>query len=306
MAKAPTIVRLIKGKEPLLRRAVCEVRFRDGYLFLDQCGRLLKKLAESSPEWVVPNEATPTGANMFHLTTGCALTFSRQGASLDRNSTGVDEVIEPSDVEQFAKLAEDAFGLIFDELEVKEWSRIGYREQYYFACASKEEVEKWLSELGLLTVSPTLADSFTVRPGAIGLSLVLEGDDCSYRLALNGIERSAQVLMGETTLTVRSSALPENQRNVLKEKLKKQRQRQINVAFAAVLDIDAYRDDPAELDVGNFIRECTSNSLERFAAPFLRRTERKGNDHVRETRPGCRCQRWSANRSFGKDRQPDF
>ena len=105
---------------------------------------------------------------------------------------------------------------------------------------------------------------------------MLDGDDCSYRVALNAIERSAQVPIGETMLTIRSSALPENQQNVLKETLKKQRQRQINAAFAAVVDIDAYRMDPVELDIGNFIQDCTSHNLERFRSAIPAANGKKG------------------------------
>ena len=264
MAKGFTTYHLIKGKEPLLRRVVCEVRFRDGYLYLDHCGRLVKKLLQLSPEWVVAAEPVPRGTSVYHLVAGVALHFTSQGASLDLDKSSTDEVIDPTEIDQFVKLAEDALGLVFDELEVKEWTRIGFRELYYFPSDQKAETERWLNQLALFTVSPNLADSFKAKPDSMGLSVVLEGEDCCYRIALNGVERAAQVPIGDTTLTVRSSSLPKNQKAALQESLKKQRQRQINAAFSALLDIDSYRMDPVELDVSNFIRECVSHNLERF------------------------------------------
>jgi hypothetical protein len=264
MAKGFTTVHLLQGKEPLLRQMVCEVRFRDGHLYLDHTGRLLKKLINSSPEWVLGPQPNPSGTVVFNLAEGIVLNFSMNGASLDLNKTATDEFIEEAEAQQFAQMADEILGLVFDELEAKEWSRIGFRELYYFPFESKADTERWLSELGVFSVSSTLADSFKGVFDAIGLSLVLEGEECSYRIGLNGVERPAQVPIGESTLTVRSSGLHQKVDAALKKAIKKKRQRQINPAFAAVLDIDAYRKDPAELDVANFIQECTSNNLERF------------------------------------------
>jgi hypothetical protein len=269
-------VHLIKGKEPLLRRVVCEVRFRDGHLYLDHCGRLLKKLVNSSPEWILGNEATPGGAQAFQMASGSALAFSRHSTSLSMDYTTADETIEDTQVEQFAEVADDAFGLIFDELEVKEWSRIGYRESYHFSCESKAEAFRWLTELGLVTVSATLPGSFQGTPQAIELSFELEGTDCSYRIGLGGIERAAQVPIGDATLTVRPSLLPEKQKDVLKQKLKQQRQRQINAAFAALIDIDAYRENPVEVEPGSFIRECNTENLHRVRAAIPTTNNKKG------------------------------
>ena len=276
MAKGFTTVHLIKGKEPLLRQMVCEVRFRDGHLYLDHCGRLLKKLIHSAPEWVVAAEPNPKGTVLFNLAEGISLSFSMNGASLDLDKSGTDELIEPSEAQQFAQMADETLGVVFDEFEVKEWSRFGFRELYYFPCDSRADTESWLSELKILSVSPTLADSFGGNLDATGYSLVIEGEDCSYRIALNGVERPAQVPVGDATLTVRSSGLPEQQKTALNKALKKQRQQQINAAFAAVLDIDAYRNDPTELDVADFIKECISSNLERFRNAIPAANGKKG------------------------------
>ena len=276
MAKGFTTVHLIRGKEPLLRQMVCEVRFRDGHLYLDYTGRLLKKLIDSSPEWVLGPQPNPNGTVVFNLAEGIVLNFSMNGASLDLNKTATDEFIDQTEAQQFAQIADEILGLVFDELEAKEWSRIGFRELYYFPFDSKADTERWLQGLGIFSVSSTLAASFKGEFDAIGLSLVMEGEECSYRIALNGMERPAQVSMGDATLTVRSSGLHQKVDAALKKAIKKQRQRQINPAFAAVLDIDAYRKDPAELDVANFIQECSTNNLVRFRSAIPAANGKKG------------------------------
>ena len=276
MPKGFTTVHLINGKEPVLRQMVCEVRFRDGHLYLDHCGRLLKKLIHSSPEWVLGSQSNPNGTVVYNLAEGLVLTFSMNGVSLDLNKSGTDEFIEQNEAKQFAPMAEDALGLVFDEFEVKDWSRIGFRELYYFPAESKAETHKWLNDLGIFSASLNLAASFKGNFEEIGFSLAMEGEENSYRIALNGVERPAQVPIGDATLTVRSSGLHQKVDAALKKAIKKQRQKQINPAFAAVLDIDAYRNDPAELDVANFIQECNSNNLGRFRSAVVPANGKKG------------------------------
>ncbi len=276
MAKGFTTTRLFKGKEALLRQMVCEVRYLDGHLYLDHCGRLLRKLIQSSPEWIFGADPTPKGTAVFHLVAGVTLSFSMHGASLDLNKTGTDEFIDTDEAQRFAQLAEDTLGLVFDELEVQQWSRIGVRELYYFPCESKADAERWLKDLSIHSVSSTLAEAFSCTLDAVGFSALMEGEDCSYRIAVNGMERSAQVPFGDVNLTIRSSGLPKHQQETLAQTLKKQRQRQINSAFATVLDIDAFRINPVELDVAEFIRDCTSHNLERFRSAIPPGNGKKG------------------------------
>ncbi len=276
MAKGFTTYRAINGKEPLLRHMVCEVRCRDGHLYIDHCGRLLRKLLHSSPDWVVAADPNSNGTKVFHLSAGVTLNLSMQGASLELNKTATDECISAQESLQFAELADSSFGLIFDELEITEWSRIGFRELYYFPCETKADSEQWMRELGLVSLSASVATSFEGRVDSVGVAVVVEGEDCSFRIAINGIERPAQLPVGAATLTIRSSGLSAKQDEALNKTLLQKRQRQINAAFAAVVDIDAYRNDPIELDVAGFIQECTTKNLDRFRDSLSTPNGKKG------------------------------
>jgi hypothetical protein len=276
MAKAFTTYKLLKGKEPLLRRMVCEVRYEDGHLYLDHCGRLLKRLVQGVPEWVVSPDPTPQGTSLFHLVEGLQLAFSLRAASLDLNRRDGEEVIDPDERERFTRRTEEILGLVLDELEATQFTRLGYREWYYFSFENKSEMEQWLHDLGVFSVSRPLVDAFQAKQEALGFSLVMEGQDCHYRIALNGFERSAQVPIGETTLTIRSSAVSSKQKKVLLEALKKERHRQINAAFSAVLDIDTYRLEPPEVELGEFVRECTTTNLDRFRSALPKENGKKG------------------------------
>src|SRR5438552_19010006 len=99
MAKAFSTVKLLKGKEPFLRRIVCEVRFQDGQLYLDHTGRLLKKLVRD-PAWVISPEPTPQGTTVFHMIESLRLSFSMQSASLDLDCSNSDEIIDSDEADR--------------------------------------------------------------------------------------------------------------------------------------------------------------------------------------------------------------
>src|SRR5579872_1204687 len=253
MAKAFTTVKLVKGKEPFLKRLTSEVRFQNGQLYLDHTGRLLKKLLRD-PAWVVSPDPTPQGTSVFHVVQGLRLSFSMHAANLDLDRSNSDDVIDYDEAERCIAKAEDTLGFIADELEVTEYERVGFRQWYYFSFDNKEATEQWLSELKLFSISEDITRSFDASPEAAGLSLVLQGQECHYRIVLNGIERSAQLPVGDTSLNVRASAVSNKQKEVLREALKQKRQKQINSLYAALLDIDTYRNRPKELDLSKFLK----------------------------------------------------
>jgi hypothetical protein len=82
--------------------------------------------------------------------------------------------------------------------------------------------------------------------------------------------------VGDTVLTVRASAADKNQRKVLLETLKKNRQRQVNSAFAVVLDIDAFLLDPADPDLAAFAREHARTNLQSFREALSKDITGKG------------------------------
>src|SRR5262245_4350102 len=120
MAKAFSTFTLIRGREPLLRQVACEVRYHDGQLYLDRCGRLLKVLLGKAPEWAAAPGPTPQGTSAYNLRTGAQLGFSMASASLALDKTATDEVIDQAEVDEFLRQVDTAFALVLDELEVTE------------------------------------------------------------------------------------------------------------------------------------------------------------------------------------------
>ncbi len=276
MAKPFSIYTLIRGKEPLLRQMACEFRYHDGQLYLDRSGRLLKQLVADSPDWIIAPDPTAQGTSLYNIRIGTRLAFSLSSTSLVLDKSSSDEVIAEDEVASFLDQVDSTFGLIVDELEITEFLRIGYREQFHFPFEKKEDSEKWLGDLGLFTVAPSLYGAFSSTPEALSFALLLQGEECRYRIALTGMERSAQIPIGEATLAVRSSTVHENQRKVLMETLRKERQRQINSAFAVVLDIDAFLLEPREPDMRRFVEEHAGSNLKLFRESLPKEPPKKG------------------------------
>ena len=264
MAKAFRTVEMIRGKEVMLRHIVCEIRYSDGQLYLDHCGRVLRKLAREMPEWVVAPEPTSLNTTLHNLLTGTQLGFGRESASLTLNRSTTDEVIDAEQVTEFERQVDAVLGMVLDELEITDFRRIGYREYHYFSFDTKEESESWVQGLGLVTVSGSLLEAFQATTEALGVAIVLLGENCRYRIGLNAVERPALIPVGDAVLNVRPSAAHDRQRQVLMQVLAQKRQRQINSAFAVVLDLDAWLLDPVDPDLPGFVKEQAEAMLPLF------------------------------------------
>jgi hypothetical protein len=276
MAKAFSTFTVLQGKEPLLRRMVCEVRYQDGQLYLDHSGRLLRRLMKEAPEWILGANPTAQGTNLYNVQTGSLLGFTMNSASLSLDKTSADEVIGPEEIEAFLGQVDSTLGLVLDELEVTEFNRIGYRDLYYFSCDNKEESEKWLMNLGLVSVPPGVSQAFSSTLEGLGVTLAMQGPECHYRVGLNSMERAAQIPVSDAVLSIQPSVAPRPQRKALMESLKVRRQRQINSAFAVVLDIDAFLLDPEEPDIHGFVEERVKTNLEYFREALRKDTPKKG------------------------------
>lgn len=273
MSKSFTSVTLLHGKEPLLRQATCEVRYQRGYLYLDHCGRLLNKLVGDGSVWVISPDPMPQGATAYNILTGTSLRFGSGSTALTMDRTSGDELIAVEEAAEFTKQIGEVLNTILDELEVTEFTRVGYREKYFFSFESKEAAEDWIAQLGLFNVAPALLDAFQAKPDAISMAVNAHGPNCRYRIAIGSLERPAQVPVGDTNVVVQASTASKEQRRILRETLKKQRQRQIDSAFSVMLDIDAFLLEPGECDVAAFASERASTNLPMFRDAVAKTTK---------------------------------
>src|SRR5262249_34942830 len=107
-------------------------------------------------------------------------------------------------------------------------------------------------------------EAFEGQPDATSFATVIEGEECRRRIALTGIEQAAQMPIGDSVINVQARKLRKNQRTAFIESMKKKRLRQINSAFAVVLDIDTFLENPDSVDIKGFIKRHSVENLRRF------------------------------------------
>jgi len=256
----------IGGRDAILQKVVFELRCRNGYTYLDSCGRTVNTIMREQPEWVLRSEsASPQNAPLLSLRNSCIFNFSSLKCDLSIERAPDKDPLGEKDVEVFAEQAENLHAIVADCLGLREFTRIGFRAWYIFGCSSSEDSEKWLLGLGCYQIGTNLRSAFDnaeVESGS--LSVVIVGEDRKFRIAFNGVELQAQIDFGSGILSVRPRDLPTDQHRVLLEQERvRQRMRQMP-EFAAMIDIDAFQEEPLVVAPKDFITTSCREFLPRL------------------------------------------
>jgi hypothetical protein len=272
-------VKLINGKEPLLRHVVFELRYDYGFNYLDRCGKILNRISRDHGEWVIASQVSPQNANLYSMKNDCRFGFNALNCSLDIDRTNSASMIADEDINDFAIQCEEMTSVVIDELALTEFSRIGFRAWYYFPCNSKKESDMWIQELGIISLAPDLISTYGSELESISLAAVITGPDHRLRIGFESLETSAQLHPGPETINIKASKLRGGQRAFLREQLKARRRLEINAKHAATIDFDSFQEDPLSIDPRDFITHNFSLLMDRLyrAIPSVKRkADKKG------------------------------
>jgi hypothetical protein len=256
----------VHGKVPILYKLAYELRYRQGFAYLDKCGRIINKIQRNFPEWVTHGDPSPQSAALVSMRNGAVLNFSSVSVSLGLEMPVGGDPLTVEDVHSFIESADSITALVIDQLGIvlEQLVRIGFRPWFLFASNDQEDAEAWLLRLGVFSVSDALSGSFggTIESAQVGI--VIAGEDRHFRVGLTGMERQAQLDLGQSVLSVRPRSLEENQREFLQQQMKVRRRMRQNPQFVAGVDIDCYQENPKVLDVRDFLRTSWDQAYERF------------------------------------------
>ena len=253
----------VRGKPSNLYRLVFELRYRYGYTYLDRCGKTINAIMREFPEWVLKAEqANPQGGALVSLSNQCSFNFSSLKMDFGIEQSATAELTRP-EVEQFLNQVDLLTAIVIDQLGLREFTRIGLRAWYLFSSQTKEDAERWLQDLGIMTISESITAAFEGQIESVGISLVLAGTERKYRIGLNGVEKSAMIDLGSEMLVLRTSTLPQD-----RDRLPKGQNRQLYSppSFGVMIDIDSYQEDPISIEPRDFVETSLSQGLERFGA----------------------------------------
>ena len=242
----------VNGKSGVSTKVVLEVRYKDGYVFLDKCGRTINKIIHDNPEWF-PKGADPTNAGLVSMQNRCSFNFSSLNYNFNLERPLGGDPLQASDFEIFCDQVQTVSSIVHDYLELKTFTRIGCRIWHFFEADSKENAEKWLLDLGICKLSPNVEQAFQSKITSASAVIVMTGSDRFYRLSLNTVERSAQIDLGSEILSVRASSLSKDQNKFLLKQLETKKRALASPGFAVMIDTDAYQEDPAGVDPADFV-----------------------------------------------------
>ena len=248
---------LLGPDKATLHKLVCQARYRRGFTYLDRCGRTVNRIMAERPTWILKgNNPSPQNAPLVNVETGTQFNFGSLNYDLSLECPKEAGLTE-EDVDTFADEADFLAAIVQDELGLSEFARIGFRAWFLVATRSKESSEQWIRENTGITIPQSWPKGFGGREiAAQGHSIVLQTPDRSFRVAVNGVERTLALDLGDSILNVRPSALPKGQHEALVKKEKSKKRLMANPTHAVMIDIDAYLEEPEPVfDLGAFVRE---------------------------------------------------
>ena len=258
-------IHTLRGKEPILQKIVFELRYRHGFMYLDRCGRMINTIIREYPEWTIdPSNPNPQGATLVSLANSCVLSVGTRKLDLAIEMPLGGEPLREDDVTDVADQVDTTTAVVVDLLDLTDFSRIGCRLWYLFPCQNQQEAESWLASLGCYSVSDGLKAAFGGATEAIGISVVISGEDRKYRIAFNGVQRAATVDVGKEVLNVRAKDLPVDQRKMLLEQEKAKSRLRQAPDFPAMIDIYAFVEDPESPDPRAFVITTHKTALEQL------------------------------------------
>jgi hypothetical protein len=215
-------------------------------------------------DWILANTSpNPQNAPLINTRNNCRFNFSALKLDFGLEQGVGEEALSEEDLEQFVQQVDDLTQLVIGELDLREFSRLGFRVWYLFECSDIPDAEKWLEKLELCKVSPKLVSAFEGQLEAANMAVLIESKDRKFRVAFNSIERTVPLNLGEGILNVPPRSLPKGQREHLVEQLKLKKRLAHNPQFAAMIDIDAFQDEPRIVKAGEFVR-TSLEQLKRF------------------------------------------
>jgi hypothetical protein len=248
-------------KSALTQKAVFELRYRYGFAYLDRCGRVTNAILRDKPEWILGNTSpNPQNAPLINTTNNCRFNFSALKIDFGIEQGVGEEALSEENLTEFVQQVDELTQLVIGELDLSEFSRIGFRVWYLFECTDTPEAEEWLAKLGLCSVSAKLLSAFEGELEAASMAFVIESKDRKFRIALGSIERTIPLNLGGEILNVPARSLPKGQREHFIKQVKLKKRLAHNPQFAAMIDIDAFQDEPKIVKAGEFI----TTSLEQW------------------------------------------
>jgi hypothetical protein len=247
----------ILGEQALYHKLVYEVRYEQGFVYLDRCGTTANRIAQNYPEWIINSQSiNPQQAPLVHALTGIQFSFGpiKYDFSLDQRISS-DAPISKEDVNDFIREVESVSEIVNEELELSKFTREGFRVWYVFPTTSERDSRDWICKFRGVSIQKEVTVAFGGALESLGYTMVIDGEERKFRISVNAVERTEKLDVGSEFLRQLPRNLPKKQREHLLAQLQAKRRLLLNPQSAVMIDVDAYIEDPIEIAPTDFITE---------------------------------------------------
>lgn len=241
----------MKFKDLLLQKIVFEVRYKQGYRYLDRCGETMIDAENKIKGWIA-GEAAPTGGRMVNTTENMLFSFNSSKLDLSQHYADI------NDYKNFVNYSIKFFDLVSKNLGLKEYLRFGLRYWFLYPVDSAQIGRELLHKSHLFGDDKNVEGIFGKKVKDKSVVIVLEeegkGARISLALALNkGVD--TEIEQSTPTPTIPPHKLPRGQKEAVIKQLKKSKKSAEDPDVAILLDIDNYINCPQAEHMDVFIKE---------------------------------------------------
>jgi hypothetical protein len=262
---------IINDRPSICHKVVYEVQYKYGFTYLDRCGSTINEIMKIAPEWILSdNTPNPQNAPLVSLRNGTSFNFSALKYNFALEQTlGADKDLEKKDIDEFIEQVDLISSIVNERLSLSDFNRVGFRVWYLFASDTKEDSEKWISQLlKTMPIDDSICKALNGSMEAKNYVVVIASTDRKFRISINGVESHAQIDRGGNILNIRASKLSHDQDKFLLAQLKAKKRIAKNPVFAAMIDIDSFVEMPKDIEAKDFVT-VSLNQIEKLPKAFV-------------------------------------
>jgi len=238
------------AKSLILPKIVFEVRYKQGYRYLDRCGEMMIEVENKLKNWSA-KEATITGCQMENQLE--KMVFNCSSVKLDLAQYENKKI----DLTNFLSYSTGIFDIVSKSLGIKEYVRFGLRYWFLYPIDSMAIGRKILSGNKFFNVSSEIENMFGKKIKDRSFVVIVNQENLGHRIALSLVHREGIDVEKEvdTVLTTAPHKLPKGQKEALLAQLQKRKSQEERPDVAILVDIDNFEEAPKAEELNDFIKK---------------------------------------------------
>jgi hypothetical protein len=238
-------------------RFVFELRYDQGELYWDRCGRIARTLA-AKEGWALQS-VDVNGCHIWNDEQNLIFAYSPRKLDLTQSqSQDVSKLLSPGD---FAVIAEEFSETVVGALDVKCFPRIGFRAWTLYGTESLEDASIRIGKMSFFSPCKSLNDLGEILH--LSHTVVITRLKHTVRIAATPFEQQVHIPPSvEEALRQKSHKHPKDQKKVLVRQWKARKAVKAYPTVGIMIDLDAYIEDvpyPKEISVRTFIEGATED-----------------------------------------------